>query len=127
MVSGGTLARTQPTQAESLARGSATEETMFGKTVFAFLLLALTGAPAAQVPGRPFVAFGPATYVRAEGQPVTVTRTFTVRNPSAAYTLRIDNGGLGGEFARVAAATVSLNGAQVVRPGELNPTVAVLE
>ena len=49
-----------------------------------------------------FVAFGPESYQRGSGSPITVTHSFTVLNPNTAYTLKIYNGGLAdGEFEKV--------------------------
>jgi uncharacterized repeat protein (TIGR01451 family) len=38
-----------------------------------------------------FTAFGPKTYVRGTGEPVTITEEFTVLNPNTSYTLRVTN------------------------------------
>lgn len=67
-----------------------------------------------------FGVFGPEDFVRAKGKPASVTRSFTVLNPSSSYTLRITNGGSSGEYGRVTSAAVWLNGAQVVTPNRLS-------
>ncbi len=55
-----------------------------------------------------FVALGPEEHVRGTGKPVQVTSSFSVLNPNTDYTLRIDNRGKNGEFARVSSAVISL-------------------
>jgi hypothetical protein len=75
-----------------------------------------------------FVAFGPESYTRAAGNPVTVLRAFTVRNPNTIYTLQIYNGGLtDGELEKVSSSVITLNGVQVVGPSEFNQKVALVE
>lgn len=74
-----------------------------------------------------FTAFGPQNYQRGTGPPLTVTESFTILNPNTTYTMRINNGGLIGEFGRVSSAVITLNGVQVVGPNEFNQTVAVIE
>jgi hypothetical protein len=64
-----------------------------------------------------FTAFGPETFTRGTGDPVTVTRSFSVLNPNTIYTLNIYNGGLvDGEFEKVSSSVVSLNSVQIVGP-----------
>ena len=53
--------------------------------------LAVGGVPA--VAGT-FTPFGPQSYVRGTGAPVTVTDSFTALNPATQYTLKAFNGGL---------------------------------
>src|SRR5947208_3270568 len=75
--------------------------------------------PAVSLAGT-FTVFGE-TYQRGTSAPVTVTRSFSVLNPSATYTLRIDNGGLpSGQFCRGSSAVVGLNGVELVGPSDLN-------
>jgi len=81
---------------------------------------------AAPVPARPFVAFGPESFVRATGAPKRVFRSFTVLNPDAPYTLRADNGGADGRSGRVTSAVVSVNGVEVMRPSDFKKKVAVI-
>jgi hypothetical protein len=38
-----------------------------------------------------FIAFGPVTYTRQRGRPVAVTNTFSVVNPNAKYTVRVES------------------------------------
>src|SRR5438309_7149475 len=38
-----------------------------------------------------FPAFGPKTYVRGTGEPVTITDSFSVFDPNTLYTLRVTN------------------------------------
>ena len=75
-----------------------------------------------------FVAFGPESYQRESGSPVTVTNNFTVLNPNTTYTIRINNGGLeNSEFELVSSSIISLNGVQVVGPNEFNQKVTLIE
>ncbi len=79
-----------------------------------------------------FTVFGPQSYVRGPGPPVTEVRRFSVINPRTTYTLRIDNGrsterSVDGEVERVSSSVIRINGAQVVGPGDLNQNVGHLE
>src|SRR4029077_5271668 len=97
----------------------------FGVHRIFVVLLALLGTPC--VAGT-FTAFGPQTYVRDTGAPVTVTNTFTVLNPNTQYTLRVHNGGLvDSSTERVSSTTVSLNGVVIVAPNDLNQNVAEVD
>jgi hypothetical protein len=87
--------------------------------------LLVVGAPLSL--GRTLVAFGPENFVRSKGKPVTERRHFSLPNPGADYTLRIDNGGVNSEFRRVSSAVITLNGVEVVRPNDFNQNVAVIE
>jgi hypothetical protein len=73
-----------------------------------------------------WVAFGPQTFVRGSGAPTQVTASFSVLNPNTVYVLRINNGGLNGEFAR-SSGVITLNGVRIFGPLLLNPLVPVLE
>jgi uncharacterized repeat protein (TIGR01451 family) len=67
------------------------------------------------------VVFGPQTYRRSAGSPVTVRSTFSTQiNPSASYFLRI-------ERAPGASADISLNGKVIVRASEFNGDVTSIE
>src|SRR5215471_18651053 len=73
-----------------------------------------------------WVAFGPKTYTRGTGAPVTVTDTFTLLNPATTYTLKVFNGGLQNDptdLELVANSIVSLNGVQIVGPNNFNQSV----
>ena len=75
-----------------------------------------------------FTVFGPQTYTRDSGNPVTVTSNFSVFNPNTTYTLEIQNGGLvDDEFEKVSSSIISLNGSQIVGPQEFNQTVSFIE
>lgn len=75
-----------------------------------------------------FTAFGPQTYVRGTGSPVTVTSTFTILNPNTQYTLRVHNGGLvDAPTDLVSSTTIVVNGVTVVAPNDLNQTVAEVD
>ena len=68
--------------------------------------------------GGTFTAYGPQTYQRTTGVPVPVPSSFSVRGPSAPYTLKIYNGDRAGIQSgdRVSSAVRSLNGAVIVGP-----------
>lgn len=55
------------------------------------------------------IVFGPQTYQRETGQPVTVHKTFSVQDTSQPYTLRVRNQG-------VTSALISVNGQTVMSP-----------
>ncbi len=75
-----------------------------------------------------FTAYGPETFQRGTGVPVTVTRSFTVFNSNTTYTLKIYNGGLvDSEFDKVSSSVISLNGLQIVGPDEFNQNVLIVE
>lgn len=81
---------------------------------------------AAPVSDLPFVAFGPESFVRGTGGPKEVTKTFTVLNPDAAYTLRVANGGADGKSERVSSGVLRLNGSDVVGSSDFSQNVAVI-
>src|SRR2546427_5158406 len=75
--------------------------------------------PSASLAGT-FTTFGE-TFQRAAGAPVTVTRSFSVPNPSTTYTLRVDNGGFSpGQVCRGSRAMVDGDGVKVVGTSHLN-------
>ena len=81
------------------------------------LALLLLMAPSPRTSGT-FIVFGPKDYERHPGNPVSVSSQFAVPNPHAGYLLRIFNGGRDGQFTRVSSAVVTLNGTQVIAPGD---------
>jgi hypothetical protein len=90
-------------------------------------LALVAAALAARAGASPAPVFGPQSYTRATGAPVTVTSNFTVTSPSNPYLLHVDNGGSHGELARVSSATVTLNGVEILKPGDFNQNVATLD
>jgi hypothetical protein len=72
------------------------------------------------------IVLGPENFVRTNGAPQTVTRTFNVSNLSGTATLCLANGGANNQFGRVSSATVTLNNTQVLRPNDFNQQVASL-
>jgi hypothetical protein len=73
-------------------------------------------------------AFGPKTYVRPTGNPVTVTDSFSVQSAGAQYTLHVQNGGLQDDTNDFVASTViTVNGVVVVAPNNLSPTTPSLD
>src|SRR5437667_4557631 len=67
-----------------------------------------------------FTVFGPQTYVRNTGQPITVSNAFSILNPNTQYTLHIQNSG-------ISSAVISLNGVQVLGPGDFNGNSATID
>lgn len=65
-------------------------------------------------------ALGPITYTRSAGKPETVNNSFSVLNPTAQFTLHIDNNG-------VSSAVVTINGTQVLGPSDFDPNVTSLD
>lgn len=89
--------------------------------------LFFTFLPSTGIPGN-FVVFGPQSYMRSSGAPVTVANTFTGFNSATSYTLQIYNGGLAdGEFEKVSSSVIALNGVQIVGPNEFNQNVTLIE
>ena len=72
-----------------------------------------------------FTAFGPQTYTRGTGKPMTVTSTFAVPNPKTQYTMQLTNGN--DSLGRVSSATVVVNGVTVFGPSDFNQTVGQLQ
>jgi FG-GAP-like repeat len=98
-------------------------------------LSALAGPPRATAQGivplpiavsGTWSAFGPESFVRTSGGSIATPRTFSVLNPNTSYTLRINNGGAKGEFAR-ATGFVFLNGVQIAGPNDLNREVSLIQ
>ncbi len=75
-----------------------------------------------------WTAYGPRTYTRGTGAPVTVSDTFTILNPSTQYTLRVHNGGLlDAPTDLVSSTTILVNGAIVIAPSDLNQKVVEVD
>lgn len=75
-----------------------------------------------------FTVFGPQTYVRGSGSPVTVTTNFTVLNPNTQFTLRVHNGSLvDSSTDLVSSTTVTVNGVVIVAPNDLNQNIAEVD
>jgi hypothetical protein len=75
-----------------------------------------------------WTAYGPRSYTRGTGSPVTVSDTFTILNPNTQYTLRVHNGGLvdaATDF--VSSTTILVNGITVVAPNDLNQNIAEVD
>jgi hypothetical protein len=67
-----------------------------------------------------FTAFGPTTYTRTTGAPVTVSKTFSILDPTTQYTLHIQDSG-------VYNAVISINGRQVLGPSDFDPLRTVID
>jgi hypothetical protein len=61
------------------------------------------------------LVFGPETYVRGTGEPVTVTKTFPIENSSGTFTLRVHNHG-------VTSAVIAVNRRRVLSPEDFKTT-----
>src|SRR5215472_216896 len=84
------------------------------------LLVFLTVAIVPAAAGT-FTPFGPQSYVRGTGAPVTVTNSFTVLNPTTQYTLQAFNGGLQNDQTELVSSTVvTINGVEVIGPNNFN-------
>lgn len=99
--------------------------------VFAFVLVALLSAAfnvfwSSLGLGATFTSFGPRVYERGTGSPTPVVTSFTIPYPSKPYTLRIYNGGRAGirTGERVSSAIITLNGAVIAGPQNLNEKTA---
>src|SRR6185437_14974340 len=105
-----TLVRLQPFRASKLA-------------VFAVVALLSTTCFAGT-----WTAYGPRTYSRATGSPVTVSDTFIILNPNTQYTLRVHNGGLvDAPTDFVSSTTIVVNGITVVAPNDLNQNISEVD
>jgi hypothetical protein len=94
--------------------------------LFAFVLAVLPFT--ANAWGGTFSVFGPRVYVRASGEPVAVSNTFTVHNPGNQYTLHVTNGGLqDDDYDFVSSGTIRINGVVVVAPRDLNHDTTTLD
>ncbi len=71
------------------------------------------------------LAFGPKEYGRTPGAPNSFSDAFSVCATAYPFRLRIENGP--GESAPVSSASVTVNGAEVVREADLNQQVRLLE
>jgi RHS repeat-associated protein len=96
---------------------------MFRSIVILTFCVGAVGTPA---PALAQAVFGPEDFVRRSENPIVETRHFPA-NASHGHTLRIENGGSTGRFARVSSAVVTLNGVQVVGPNDFNQNVALIE
>jgi hypothetical protein len=92
------------------------------------VLLALLAVASVPATAGTFTPFGPQDYVRATGDPVTVTNSFTVSNPSTQYTLKVFNGGLHDSRTElVSSGFVILNGVQVIGPNNFNQNIVEVD
>ena len=75
-----------------------------------------------------FTAFGPKSFMRETGAPVSVTDNFLALNPNTDFILRVYNGGLQDTAAElVSSSIISLNGKQVLGPKEFSQSVKFIE
>ena len=68
--------------------------------------------------------FGPENFVRSTGAPKTISRTFSVSNPSGPATLCQANGGVNNQYGRVSSAVITVNNTQVLQPNDFNQQVS---
>ena len=83
------------------------------------MLAVLACASAAPRAGTVTV-FGPRTYTRTTGQPVTVSDTFDVATPTGSYTLRVESDG-------IASAVIAVNGREIVGVEDFTNKVMLIE
>lgn len=77
-------------------------------------------------PDPTFNVYGPETFTRTSGTPVTETRTFSISGTAAApYFLHLVNGNNDGSQ-RISSGTITLNGVTVVSGSDLSPHVGSL-
>ncbi len=74
-----------------------------------------------------YSAFGPETFLRQGGAAVTESRTFSIENPEAKYTLLVYNKGLKRELREVRNVRIEIDGAIVVAETESLQGVTALE
>jgi RHS repeat-associated protein len=95
------------------------------RVAIGYLALLIFGIPAL---AGTFNTFGPQSYTRTAGAPVSVSNTFSILNPSTQYTLRVDNGGLtDSDVDRVSSTVITLNGVQIIGTSNFNQNVAFVE
>ena len=110
----------------SLARKRPVPTARILSSISLFLVLLLC-FPAFSESAGTFTAFEK-SYLRAEGDSVTVESEFTVSDPSASYFLKLFNNGLrDAPSERVNGSEIILNGVRVVRPADFNPKTAFYE
>lgn len=86
------------------------------RLAFAALFLAFIPSLAR---GGNFVQFGPQQYVRTNNAPLVSKTTFTVTDPAATFTIRIDSNG-------ISSAIITLNGIQIFKESDFNANVTLL-
>jgi hypothetical protein len=93
----------------------------------ALSILLLLGVATTCLAGT-FLAFGPKNYIRGTGDPVTITDTFSVLNPTTQYTLKAINGGLQNDTTEYVSETVvTLNGVTVISSSNFNQNVGEVD
>jgi hypothetical protein len=75
--------------------------------------------------GTAKVVFGPKTYTRQTGTPVTVNDTFSVTNPAGQFTISIQNGD--SKNTRVSSGSIVINNVEVVSESEFNKQAEKIE
>jgi hypothetical protein len=88
-----------------------------------FILLAITSS----VSANGYLAFGPKTYTRSTGAPVTIVDDFTYPRPGDICLAKVYNAGLPATYERVSSAIILFNGQDVFTPDEFNQTVEYIE
>lgn len=75
-----------------------------------------------------WIPFGPKSYTRGTGIPVTMTDAFTLLNPGTQYTLKAFNGGLQNTSTElVSSSIVTLNGVQILGTNNFNQNVTEVD
>ena len=93
-------------------------------TIFFSLIFTLLTCGNTITAQQQFPIFGPERFERTAGAPQEVVKPFSVQNPSANFTINIQNGE--GKRGRISSAVVKLNGVIVVGPNDFNKQVDLI-
>ncbi len=104
----------------------ASHASCLSRVLWAVAIFLICGAASAYA--GTFTVFGPQSYTRSTGAPVTVTSNFSVLNPNTQYTLKVFNGGLqDNQTELVSSGFVNVNGVQVIGPSNFNQNVVEVD
>ncbi|HEX7329952.1 MAG TPA: PKD domain-containing protein [Pyrinomonadaceae bacterium] len=90
------------------------------------LTILITCMQIAAISARSQTVFGPKTYSRTPGTPEVFVDNFTVSNPSATYSINVQNGDANGA-GRISSGEIHLNNVEVVRERNFNQQVAIIQ
>jgi len=96
--------------------------------LFLFLIVGLAMLMPSGTQAGTISAFGPETYQRSNGAPLTVTNNFSYPRPGDICLARIYNGGMvDADYERVSSSVIMFNGSEIFSPNEFNQQVNYLE